>query len=76
MNTANINGVPIAYDVTGDGLPIVLGATGGIVAAALLPRLPELGSLMGLEPLELGIKLGEDIRSLAWRAAAAYVVIG
>lgn len=24
MNTANINGVPIAYDVTGDGLPIVL----------------------------------------------------
>ena len=49
---------------------------GAIVAAALMPKLPELGALMGMEPVELGIRLGDDIRSLAWRAAAAYLVIG
>lgn len=49
---------------------------GAIVAAALLPKLPEMGALMGLEPIEFAMKLSGDIRGLAIRAAAAYLVIG
>ncbi|WP_205696153.1 flagellar biosynthesis protein FlhB [Conexibacter sp. SYSU D00693] len=49
---------------------------GAIVAAALLPKLDEVGTLMGFSPLSLSIALGEEIRGMAWRAAGAYVVIG
>ncbi len=53
-----------------------VGVVGAIVAAALLPQLGSLGALMGLEPLELSLKLSSDIQAMALRAAIAYLVIG
>lgn len=49
---------------------------GAIVFAALYPRLPEFGALVGIEPIELGMRLGDGVRGLAWRACLAYLLIG
>jgi flagellar biosynthetic protein FlhB len=49
---------------------------GAIVALALIPALPELGTLVGLGPRELGAQLADMIGGIAMRAAAAYLVIG
>ncbi len=48
---------------------------GGIAAAALFPKLPELAALVGLEPAGLAGELMRSIFEIAWRATAAYVVI-
>jgi flagellar biosynthesis protein FlhB len=55
---------------------VKVAAVGVIVAMALLPQLDTMGSLMGIEPLELGIRLHDDIEDLALRAGIAYLVIG
>jgi flagellar biosynthetic protein FlhB len=47
-----------------------------IVAAALLPEIPLLGSLVGMEPRQLADHLVTKIQGIGIRAAAAYFVIG
>lgn len=49
---------------------------GAIVLLYVIPKLPELGGLVGIEPATLGAMLSADIRSIALRAAAAYFVLG
>ena len=47
-----------------------------IVAAALVPQMGELGTMVGMEPTQLAGALGSTILAVAKRAAAAYFVIG
>ena len=49
---------------------------GIIVAAAVVPDLPTLGSLVGMEPQELAAALVDKIKGIAQRAVFAYLVIG
>jgi flagellar biosynthetic protein FlhB len=49
---------------------------GALVFTFVAPRLTELGSLVGMQPGELAGQLSSSIRSIAMRAAAAYLVIG
>ena len=47
-----------------------------IVAAALLPELPTLGTLVGMTPAQLAEHLTTKIMGIAKRAAIAYLLIG
>jgi flagellar biosynthesis protein FlhB len=47
-----------------------------IVAAGLVPALPNLGALVGMGPEELGAQLASTILGIAKRAAFAYLLIG
>jgi flagellar biosynthesis protein FlhB len=49
---------------------------GVIAATALMPALPQLGTLVGMGPQELGQQLASMILSIAKRAALAYLLIG
>lgn len=49
---------------------------GVIVAAGLVPALPQLGTLVGMGPDELGAELADTVLGIAKRAALAYLVIG
>ncbi len=49
---------------------------GAIVALALVPALPELGTLLGLSARELASRLAGEILGIALRAAGAYLLIG
>jgi flagellar biosynthetic protein FlhB len=49
---------------------------GAIVAAGLIPALPELGTLVGMSAEELGAQLADTIFGIAKRAAFAYLLIG
>ena len=49
---------------------------GAIVAAALVPALPELGALVGMSAHELGATLAGMVRGIALRAAVAYLLVG
>ena len=53
-----------------------VGVVAVIVAMTLLPQLSTLGSLVGIEPIELTGKLIDTIAALAKRAAVAYLLIG
>ena len=53
-----------------------VGVVAGIVAVALLPRLPEFGGMVGLSPTDFGAILATDMSSLVKRAAFAYLFIG
>jgi flagellar biosynthetic protein FlhB len=53
-----------------------LGAVGAIVAAALIPQLPEMGAMVGMEPRQLAAAMASDIFAIAKRAAIAYLFIG
>lgn len=50
-------------------------AVGGIAALALFPELPEMAALVGLPPADLAAKLVSTTMAIAWRAAAAYLVL-
>jgi flagellar biosynthetic protein FlhB len=47
-----------------------------IVAAALVPDLPELGTLVGMTPAQLAAHLVDEVMGIAQRAAIAYLFIG
>jgi flagellar biosynthetic protein FlhB len=47
-----------------------------IVLAALMPELPQLGALVGIEPEELAHRLIASVKGIAQRAAGAYLFIG
>jgi flagellar biosynthetic protein FlhB len=49
---------------------------GVIVAAGLIPSLPELGALVGMSAEELGAQLADTVFGIAKRAAFAYLLIG
>src|ERR687889_108848 len=49
---------------------------GAIVAAALVPTLPSMGSMVGMTPAQLGGELVSTIMGIAQRAAIAYLAIG
>jgi flagellar biosynthesis protein FlhB len=49
---------------------------GAIVAAGLIPALPELGTLVGMSAEELGAQLADTVFGIAKRAAFAYLLIG
>lgn len=51
-------------------------AVGAIVAAALIPQIPQLGAMIGLTPAQLGAALVDMVFGIAIRAAIAYLVIG
>jgi flagellar biosynthetic protein FlhB len=53
-----------------------VGVVAVIVAMTLLPQLGTLGSLVGIEPIQLTGKLIDTIAALAKRAAVAYLLIG
>ena len=47
-----------------------------IVAAALVPQIPQMGAMIGMEPGQLAGALASNIMAIAKRAALAYIVIG
>lgn len=49
---------------------------GAIAAAAVLPALDELAALVGMPPAQVVAQLMDVIFGVAWRAAAAYLLIG
>jgi flagellar biosynthetic protein FlhB len=53
-----------------------VGIVGAIVAFALLPQLSELGAMVGVEPIELGMHMADSVQDLFLRAGIAYLVIG
>jgi flagellar biosynthesis protein FlhB len=53
-----------------------VGVVAGIVAVALLPKLPEFGGMVGISPVDFGTILAGDMSSLIKRAAFAYLLIG
>ena len=66
---------PNALVETGKSVAKV-GVVAGIVAIALLPRLPEFGGMVGISPTDFGSILATDMGSLVKRAAFAYLFIG
>ncbi|MEX2196733.1 MAG: flagellar biosynthesis protein FlhB [Thermoleophilaceae bacterium] len=55
---------------------VKVAVVGGIAAFAVIPALPELAALVGMSPLQLVAQLMDIVMGVAWRAAAAYLVIG
>jgi len=55
---------------------IKVSAVGAVTALAVLPKLDELASLVGLPPAELMSTLAHTVMGIAQRAAMAYLVIG
>jgi flagellar biosynthesis protein FlhB len=55
---------------------IKLAIVGGLVALALIPDLTHLGASVGTTPFGLGLLLKSGTKSIAMRAAFAYLVIG
>jgi flagellar biosynthetic protein FlhB len=55
---------------------VKVAAVGAVTALAVLPKLDELASLVGLPPNELLATLGHTVIGIAQRAAMAYLVIG
>ena len=55
---------------------VKVAVVGAIVAAALIPTLPEMGSMVGMTPRQLAGELVSTIMGIAQRAAIAYLVIG
>jgi flagellar biosynthetic protein FlhB len=55
---------------------VKVAVVGAIVAAALVPTLPEMGAMVGMTPSQLAGRLSETIMGIAQRAAVAYLVIG
>lgn len=53
-----------------------VGIVGAIVFAAVGPKITQLGSMVGVEPSQLAAALTGEVRAIALRAAAAYLVIG
>lgn len=51
-------------------------AVGAIAAMALLPNMSQLASMTGLEPPAFGAAIGSLAFGIAWKAAAAYLLIG
>jgi flagellar biosynthetic protein FlhB len=49
---------------------------GAIVAAGLIPALPEMGALVGMSAEQLGAQLADTVFGIAKRAAFAYLLIG
>src|SRR5918999_2824200 len=55
---------------------VKVAVVGAIVAAALIPTLPETGAMVGMTPPQLAAELVSTIMGIAQRAAIAYLVIG
>jgi flagellar biosynthetic protein FlhB len=53
-----------------------ISAVGIIAAMALLPNLGKLASMTGMQPAEFGAALTSLAAGIAWKAAAAYLLIG
>jgi flagellar biosynthesis protein FlhB len=51
-------------------------AVGAIAAMALLPNMSKLASMTGLEPAAFGGAIASLAAGIAWKAAAAYLLIG
>jgi flagellar biosynthesis protein FlhB len=47
-----------------------------VVLSALVPHLTDWAAMVGMSPVELGTAMASNIKSLAFRAGAAYFVIG
>lgn len=55
---------------------VKVAVVGAIAAMALLPNLTELASMTGIEPPALGAAISSLAAGIAWKAAAAYLLIG
>src|SRR3954465_12360613 len=55
---------------------VKVAAVGAVTALAVLPKLDELASLVGLPPAELLSTLAHTVLAIAQRAGAAYLLIG
>jgi flagellar biosynthetic protein FlhB len=51
-------------------------AVGAIAALALLPNMSKLASMTGIQPPALGAEISSLAAGIAWKAAAAYLLIG
>ncbi|MBS1862431.1 MAG: EscU/YscU/HrcU family type III secretion system export apparatus switch protein [Actinobacteria bacterium] len=55
---------------------VKVATVGAIAAMALLPNLTELASMTGIQPPALGAEISSLAAGIAWKAAAAYLLIG
>jgi flagellar biosynthetic protein FlhB len=78
-----LNPVSGAKNIFGKNMPVEAGKSiakllvvGGVVAMTLLPRITQMGAMVGVAPATIGSSLAALVRSIAIRAGAAYLVIG
>jgi len=70
----NIFGPNALFQAAKNILKVVVVAA--VVLWALLPHLAEVASMVGMSPVALGAEIAGEMRSIALRAAAAYLLIG
>lgn len=69
----NIFGINAVFE-SGKAITKVL-FMGAVVGAAILPEIPQLAAMVGMPPADLVGYVAGDIKQVAQRAAAAYIVI-
>jgi flagellar biosynthetic protein FlhB len=70
----NIFGKNSLVELAKNLLKVAIVAT--VVLSALLPHIGDFAALVGMSPLQLGAAIAHNVRSLAMRAAMAYLLIG
>ncbi|WP_026911696.1 flagellar biosynthesis protein FlhB [Patulibacter minatonensis] len=55
---------------------VKLAVVAGVVAVAVLPRIDEIATTTGMDPQVLLATMGSDVKGIALRAAAVYLLIG
>jgi len=55
---------------------VKVAAVAAIVAAAIVPELATMGTLVGMTPAQLAAHLADEVQGIATRAALAYLLIG
>jgi flagellar biosynthesis protein FlhB len=70
----NIFGKNALFELAKNLLKIAVVAV--VTLSALLPHLRDWAAMVGMSPIELGTAMAANIKSLAFRAGAAYFVIG
>jgi flagellar biosynthesis protein FlhB len=78
-----LNPVTGAKNMFGKNMPVEaaksiakVSVVGGLVAMTLVPQVAQMGAMVGLSPVTIGTNLAALVKSIAIRAAAAYLVIG
>jgi len=66
---------PNAIFETGKSLVKIV-VVAAVVLASLLPHVTETAGLVGISPIELASRIAGELRAIALRAAAAYLIIG
>jgi flagellar biosynthetic protein FlhB len=74
QGTKNLFGPNVVFETV--KAVVKMTVVGLIAALALLPNMSKLAALTGIEPPAFGAEIGSLAAGIAWKAAAAYLLIG